>query len=81
VSGSGDFTVRLWETAPLTRRLEARRALEALRPEAERLVDHLLREQGTAGKVADRLRNEPGMSDSLRHAARQALLRRGLIPP
>ncbi len=78
VSGSGDFTVRLWETAPLTRRLEARRALEALRPEAERLVERLLREEGTAGKVADRLRTEPGSSEPLRRAVGHALLRRGL---
>ncbi len=38
-SGSGDFTVRLWDTAPLKVRYQARREAEALRPEAERLVE------------------------------------------
>ena len=38
-SGSGDFTVRLWDTAPLKARYQARREAEALRPEAERLVE------------------------------------------
>ena len=31
-SGSGDFTVRLWDTAPLKARYQARREAEALRP-------------------------------------------------
>jgi WD40 repeat protein len=39
ISGSGDFTVRLWDTAPLKARCQARREAEALRPEAER-SDH-----------------------------------------
>ncbi len=81
VSGSGDHTVRLWEKVPLTRRLEARRTLARLRPEAERLVERLLREEGTAAQVADRLRTEPELSEPLRHAARLALLGRGAVPP
>jgi WD40 repeat protein len=81
VSGSGDYTVRLWEKAPLARRLEARREQEALRPEAERLVDRLLHEEGTAGRMAERLRSEPGLSGPLRRATGRALLRRGLTPP
>src|SRR4029077_8506894 len=42
-SGSGDFTVRLWDTAPLRTRYQARREAAALRPEAERLVEPLWR--------------------------------------
>ena len=34
-SGSGDASVRLWETEPLRLRYQARREAEALRPEAE----------------------------------------------
>ena len=44
-SGSGDFTVRLWDTAPLKTRYQARREAETLRPEAERLVEQLFAEQ------------------------------------
>jgi WD40 repeat protein len=36
VSGSGDNTVRLWDTRPLARRHQAWREAEALRPEAKR---------------------------------------------
>jgi hypothetical protein len=81
VSGSGDATVRLWETAPLARRLEARREREALAPEAKALVDRLLREEGTAARVVERLGNDPGVAEPLRRAARLALLQRGLTPP
>jgi WD40 repeat protein len=80
-SGSGDFTVRLWETAPLSKRLEARHEMAALRPEAEGLVERLLREEGTAAKAAERLRTEAGLSEAQRRAAGHALLRRGSTPP
>jgi WD40 repeat protein len=79
-SGSGDSTVRLWETAPLSRRLEARRELAALKDEAEGLVGRLFGAEGTAAKVAERLRVEPGLSEPLRRAAGHALRRRGSIP-
>jgi WD40 repeat protein len=81
VSGSGDSTVRLWETATLAPRLGARRELAELRPEAERLVERLFREEGTAAKVAQRLRGEPGLSEPLRRAAGHAVLRRGSFRP
>src|SRR5262249_8477301 len=42
-SGSGDFTVRLWDTRPLETRCQARREAESLRPQVERLVDRLSR--------------------------------------
>src|SRR5262249_45176642 len=45
VSGSGDFKVRLWDTAPLRGRYRARREAEALRPEAERLVESFWRQK------------------------------------
>jgi WD40 repeat protein len=75
-SGSGDFTVRLWDTAPLTKRYQARREAEALRPEAERLVDRLLAEKTNAAKVPDALGVDPSLSAAQKHAAFRALLRR-----
>jgi len=74
-SGSGDATVRLWDTEPLRERYRARREVEAARPEAARLVRRLLAELGEPGKVASRLRTEAGLSDALRRAASQEVLR------
>ena len=80
VSGSGDFTVRLWDTAPLKARYQARREAEALRPEAERLVDSLWRQKHDPTGVAEALRADPALSGPQRHAAQLALLRRALPP-
>jgi WD40 repeat protein len=74
-SGSGDFTVRLWDTEPLPARSKARHEVEAARPEATRLVWRLLAELGEPGRVASRLRAEADLSDALRRAALQAVLR------
>ena len=49
-SGSGDFTVRLWDTAPLKARYQARREAEALRPEAERLVETIMAAEERPGR-------------------------------
>jgi WD40 repeat protein/serine/threonine protein kinase len=76
-SASGDSTVRLWDTVPLEQRLLARQEMAALRPQAEDLVNRLFREGGSATTVAQRLRNEQGLSEPLRRAARHALLRLG----
>jgi WD40 repeat protein/predicted Ser/Thr protein kinase len=76
VSGSGDKTVRLWDTEPLQVRHDARRAVQAARPEAERLVDRLFREKREAPLVAQSLREDEGLSEPLRRAAFHALLRR-----
>jgi hypothetical protein len=46
-----------------------------------RLVERLLREEGTAAKAAERLRSEPGLSEAQRRAAVYALLRRGSFSP
>jgi hypothetical protein len=74
-SGSGDFTVRLWDTEPLKMRYQARREAESLRPEAKRLVDRLLAEKTDAAKVADALGVDPSLSAAQKHAAFRALLR------
>jgi WD40 repeat protein len=75
-SGSGDFTVRLWDTAPLKLRYQARHEAEALRPEAERLVEQLFKKQRDATAVVAALWTEPTLGEPLRHAAFRALLRR-----
>jgi WD40 repeat protein/predicted Ser/Thr protein kinase len=80
-SGSEDNTVRLWDTAPLKTRYEARRALEAVRPEATRLVERLFAELREPAQVVARLRADTQLSDPLRRAAFQAVLRHGLSSP
>ena len=75
-SGSGDATVGLWDTAPLKARYQARRAAETLRPEAERLVEQLWRQENDPAEVAKQLRADRSLSELLRHAALRAVLRR-----
>ena len=75
-SGSGDFTVRLWDTAPLKTRYQARREAEALRPEAERLVEQLWRQKNDPAEVVEALRADRVLSEPLRQAALRAVLRR-----
>jgi WD40 repeat protein len=79
-SGSGDFTVRLWDTAPLKVRYQARRAAEALRPEAERLVESLWRQKHDPAEVVDALRVDRALGEPLRQAALRAVLRRASAP-
>ncbi len=79
-SGSGDFTVRLWDTAPLKVRYQARREAEALRPEAERLVEPLYRQKHDPAEVVAALRADQALSEPLREAALHAVLRRALPP-
>ena len=80
VSGSGDFTVRLWDTAPLKTRYQARREAEALRPEAERLVETLWRAKNDPAGVVEALRADGSLSEPLRHAALREVLRRAKPP-
>jgi hypothetical protein len=80
VSGSGDFTVRLWDTAPLKVRYQARREAEALRYEAERLVESLWRQTTDPAGVVAALRADRVLSAPLRQAALRAVLRRAQLP-
>jgi WD40 repeat protein/serine/threonine protein kinase len=75
-SGSGDFTVRLWDTAPLKTRHQARREAEALRTEAERLVDSLSRQKDGPAEVVAAIRAEQVLREPLRHAALRTVLQR-----
>jgi WD40 repeat protein len=80
VSGSGDYTVRLWDTRPLRERYLARRAAEALRPEADRLVEELIRQHKDAALVVTALRGDPLLKEPQRQAALRAVLRRSKEP-
>jgi WD40 repeat protein len=80
VSGSGDFTVRLWDTAPLKTRYQARREAEALRPEAERLVEALWRQKHDPAEVVEAVRDDRVLSGPLRQAALRAVLRKAQPP-
>jgi WD40 repeat protein len=76
-SGSEDNTVRLWDTTPLKTRYQARRELEAVQPEATRLVESLFAELHEPAQVVARLRADTKLRGLLRHAAFRAVLQRG----
>ena len=61
-------------------RYQARRAAEALRPEAERLVESLWRQKHDPAGVVDALRADRVLSEPLRQAALLAVLRRAPPP-
>ncbi len=79
-SGSGSGTVRLWDTVPLKERYQARREAEALRPEAERLVEQLWCQKNAPPEVVAALRTDRVPSEALRQAALRAVLRRTQPP-
>jgi hypothetical protein len=78
VSGSGDSTVRLWDTEPLRVSYQASREASALRTEAERLVEQLWRQKNNADEIVAAIRADRALAESLRHAALRAVLRRAL---
>jgi len=80
VSGSGDGTVRIWDTEAPAQRHQARREAEALRPEAERLVEALFRDNNNdAAEVVAAVRADRSLSEPQRHAALRAVLRRSTM--
>jgi hypothetical protein len=79
-SGSGDFTVRLWDTQPLKARYQARRQAEALRPQAERLVEGLFGQKKDAAEVVAAVQQDRSLSEPQRQAALRAVLRRERPP-
>ena len=79
-SGSGDRTVRLWDTAPPRTRYQAHHEAEALRPEAERLVEAVWRQKNDPAGVVEALRTDRALSEPLRQASLRAALRRASPP-
>jgi len=75
-SGSGDLTVRLWDTFPLAQRLRARDEARSLRPEAKQRVDRLFDGRDDAEAVLRLLADDATLSGPQRVAARLAVLRR-----
>ena len=75
VTASGDTTLRIWETQPIARRLEARRArreqVARLRPRVLALLDD---EGLTVEAAVERLEAEPQLDDREREVALQLLL-------
>jgi hypothetical protein len=57
-------------------RYQARRETEAARPEAARLVERLFAELREPARVASRLRTDAALSDAMRRAALQEVMRR-----
>jgi WD40 repeat protein len=80
VSVSGDGTVRLWDTETPAKRHKARSKAEALRPEAERLVEALFREKhNDAAEVVAAVRANRSLSEPQRNAALRAVMRRSAM--
>jgi WD40 repeat protein/predicted Ser/Thr protein kinase len=75
ISSSGDTTVRLWDTEPLRVRFQSLRTAELLRPEAERMVERLFRQNQDAALVLAAMRADPSLSAPERDAATRAILR------
>jgi WD40 repeat protein len=80
VSGSGDETVRLWDTEPLAKRRRARRQDDALRPAADRLVERLFQEHRSASEVVAALQADGKLDEPSRRAAFRAVLRKQAPP-
>jgi WD40 repeat protein len=80
ISGSGDSTVRLWDTARLKARYRARREAEALRPQAEQLIERLMAEKTNVAGVAAAVCADRSLSEPEKNAAARALLRRSAPP-
>jgi hypothetical protein len=79
-SVSGDCAVRLWDTALLKTRYQARREAEPLRPEAEQLVEKSWRQQNNPADVVEALRADRALTEPLRYAAQVPVLRRAMRP-
>lgn len=75
-SGSGDFSVRLWDTFPLTHRRAALEKLRGSQPEANRLVERLYLEEGSAAGVMRRLNLGQGLDAQVRRAGWYSVLHR-----
>jgi hypothetical protein len=75
ISGSGDSTVRIWDTQPLISRIQARRERQAILAQFEPMVQRLFAELGEASKVVETIKAEPSLSARGRQVALQVTLR------
>jgi len=75
-SGLSDRTARLWDSVPCRIRCQQRQAMLAARPQAERIVDALWERSNEWKSVAQRLREDASLSEPVRRAALNSVLRR-----
>jgi hypothetical protein len=74
VSGSGDHTVRIWDTQPLKDRIQARRERQDILAQVEPMVQRLFNELGDAGRVAEQVKTDTSLSHRARQVALQVVL-------
>ena len=75
-SASADRTARIWDAVPYPIRWNERQVILAARPEAERIVSRLWQELKDWRSVAERLRQDTDLSEPVRRAALNEVLRR-----
>jgi hypothetical protein len=74
VSGSGDHTVRIWETKALKDRMQARRERQDIVARVEPMVQRLFSEFGDAARVAEEVKADTSLSERARQVALQVVL-------
>ncbi len=78
MSGSGDGTVRIWETSPLAQRLASVRAAESMRPSAKAIVDTVFAEEPDPSVAIKRIKTNADLTPVLRQQALNMALRRSV---
>jgi len=81
VSASDDGTVRIWDSIPFRVRHQERQAILAARPEAKRIVDARWLKYHDWKTVAVRLHEDDSLTEPLRRAALNLVLRRAMDHP
>lgn len=78
ISGSGDHTVRIWDTVTMSDRVQARRERQAILVQVEPMVQRLFAELADAGKVVQRVKVDASLGTRARQVALQITLRMSL---
>ena len=79
-SASFDKTVRFWDAMPYRTRCQERQELLAAAADARPIITALRQELGDASSIAQRLRNEASLSEPIRRAALNMVLRLENLP-
>ena len=79
-SASADETTRIWHAVPYHVRYQQRQAILAARPEAEQIIGALWEESNDWKSVAQQLRADDSLTDPVRRAALNSVLRRAAGP-
>ena len=78
VSGSGDFTVRIWEPVPVRTRVQARENRKQSMTRVAPMVEQLFEKMKDTARVAERINADQSLSPLDRRTALQIVIRRGL---